>query len=282
MRVEPRCLVCTLNRGLREIERSEAPLEYKNKAMAAMARQALDQYEKGVTPAEMGTARFEENRKWLDTDGGYDELKKVSTETALQILPEFKACLEDLSLKDRFLKAFQGAIAANGFDFDLMDHSFDVSKFENFFDDFRWGIDNRESIFKAIRNGKKIIYLLDNAGEAIFDGVLIEVIKEMDTEVLLGLKERRFLNDVTKEDAEKLNLLEKADGFITTDASFFGLDDGLEEIENSGLILAKGMGNYEVLDEKIDENIVFAFIAKCLPIANRLGVKLGDGIALLR
>ncbi len=52
------------------------------------------------------------------------------------------------------------------------------------------------------------------------------------------------------------------------------MGEGFEGVEGSDLILSKGTGYYEVLEGKVDRNIVFALRAKCLPIASRLGVDL--------
>ncbi len=121
------------------------------------------------------------------------------------------------------MKAFIGATAANGFDFDSMDDSFDLSE-STFLDDFRWGSTTRG--LRSPGDGGRVVYLLDNAGESVFDGVLIEVFGEMYEEVVLDLKERRFLNDVAREDVERLGLLKEVDGVIARDAPFFGLGGG--------------------------------------------------------
>jgi uncharacterized protein with ATP-grasp and redox domains len=83
------------------------------------------------------------------------------------------------------LKAILGATAANGFDFHSMDDSLDLSK-STFLDDFRWGSTTR--VLRSPGDGGRVVYLLDNAGESVFDGVLIEVIVEMYQEVVLDLR----------------------------------------------------------------------------------------------
>ena len=54
--------------------------------------------------------------------------------------------------------------------------------------------------------------------------------------------------------------------------------DFLEEFYQADLIIAKGHGNFETLNEVVGRNIFFILKAKCEVVAKELGVNVGDSV----
>jgi len=111
-------------------------------------------------------------------------------------------------------------------------------------------INDFESFQSALTQSKStILYLGDNAGETVFDRVLIET---LDRPVTYAVKAAPILNDATREDAISAGLdqiMEIIDN--GSDAPGTLLDDCSstfrERFEKADLIIAKGQGNYESL-----------------------------------
>jgi uncharacterized protein with ATP-grasp and redox domains len=123
-----------------------------------------------------------------------------------------------------------------------------------------------------------ILYLGDNAGEIVFDRLLIEQLPcEKITFVVKG---RPILNDAVMEDAQIVGLTDMVDVIDNgSDAPGTILESCSEtfrrRFDQSDLIIAKGQGNYETLSE-VDKNIFFLVRPKCSVLARHLGREIGS------
>lgn len=129
---------------------------------------------------------------------------------------------------------------------------------------------------------ERILYLADNAGEIVFDRILIE---EMPTDRLtVGVRGRPVINDATMEDAEAVGLTgivkvidngSDAPGTILEICS----DSFTRCFEEADLVIAKGLGNYETLSNLSGKNLYFLFKAKCPVLAEDIDCEQGDIVA---
>jgi uncharacterized protein with ATP-grasp and redox domains len=132
-------------------------------------------------------------------------------------------------------------------------------------------------LFEAADNAHCILYLCDNAGEIVFDRLLIESLPtEKITVVVRGSP---VLNDATIEDAEAAGIPEVAPVFDNgSDAPGTLIRDCSEEFrgwfDRADLVIAKGQGNYETLSDA-DKDIFFLLAVKCPAIAAEIGAPLG-------
>jgi len=134
-----------------------------------------------------------------------------------------------------------------------------------------------EAMNKAVREAHSVLYLADNAGEIVFDRLLIEQLP-MD-KITLAVKGSPVINDATREDAEAAGLTERvrvidngsdAPGTVLADCS----ETFRRQFEAADVILAKGQGNYETLSE-VEADIFFILKTKCPVIAQHLDVPVG-------
>ncbi|MBF0345939.1 MAG: DUF89 family protein [Nitrospirae bacterium] len=141
-------------------------------------------------------------------------------------------------------------------------------------------VDDYESFKGALTaSSKDVLYLLDNAGEIVFDKLLIEVLIKMGKSVTAVVKGSPVINDVTWQDAQDVGLVglcrviengSDAVGTVTTLCS----SEFLEQFNADRIIISKGQGNYETLIG-CDKDIYFLFQAKCDVVARHLGLQMG-------
>jgi len=136
-----------------------------------------------------------------------------------------------------------------------------------------------ETLKEKTGRAREILYIADNAGETVFDKILIEV---MAKPVVYAVRERPVINDATTEDAKKSGLDQVAQ-VISSGCDAPGItlkrcsEEFLDPFRRADLIISKGQGNYETLSGK-QRPIFYLLMAKCSIIATDLGVKEGDTV----
>ncbi len=202
------------------------------------------------------------------------EIKKRDNEKALGILP--KVIEKVNSFHEPFLAAVKAAIAGNIMDFGACS-DYDIKKTIDSVLKKDFKINHFNQFMKDIKKASTISYLADNAGEIVFDRLLVEKIREhSDCKICFFVKKKPVINDATHEDAafaglEKINRLEIKTVWERDSRDF------LNSLEKSDLVISKGQGNYEALSE-INANIYFLLIAKCPVVARDLKVGVGDTV----
>jgi hypothetical protein len=130
----------------------------------------------------------------------------------------------------------------------------------------------------AVSQASRILYLGDNAGEIVFDRLLIDRISpENVTYVVRGAPAS---NDATMVDAEASGITEMVEVIDNgSDAPGTLLDDCSQafraRFERADLVIAKGQGNYESLSQ-VTKPIWFLLKAKCPVIARDLRCEVGS------
>ena len=123
-----------------------------------------------------------------------------------------------------------------------------------------------------------VLYLADNAGEIVFDRLLIEQMNHK--QVLVAVRAEPMLNDALLADAEFAGI-DRLAAVLTTGPGWPGAGVGncsrdfLDAFTRADVIVAKGQGNYEWLSEA-KANIFFLLMAKCPVVARDLGVEMGE------
>jgi hypothetical protein len=130
----------------------------------------------------------------------------------------------------------------------------------------------------------KILYLADNAGEIVFDRLLVERLPR--GRVTVGVRGSAVLTGATRADAEVAGLPRFAEVIGKgSDAPGTILDDCSEAFRRrfaeADLIVAKGQGNFETLSDE-PGNLYFLFKAKCPVIAGHAGLPVGTHAAMQR
>ena len=146
--------------------------------------------------------------------------------------------------------------------------------------------DENYSQFKQqLKASRHLLIFGDNAGEIVFDKLLIETIKKIHPlEITFVVRSVPTLNDATLKEAKSVGL----DKIVTVIEN--GIDGPLpgtllsrcsskvtDLVRRSDLIISKGGGNFDTLDEernRLNKNISFLLLSKCEPYYDHFGVKL--------
>ncbi|NQE44677.1 hypothetical protein C5S31_01475 [ANME-1 cluster archaeon GoMg2] len=267
------CIPCFFNQALRA-GRIATGDETKLKKLLDEIGLMLSDVPLESSPPETGMLIYEKVREITGVLDPYKELKRASTEEALALYPALKKKVEKSN--DKLLTAIRIAIAGNVIDFGV-NRNFNIEEEIAKVLKKDFAIFDYDKFKAYLNKTDKILYIGDNAGESVFDRILIETMKKP---VIYVVRETPVINDVTYEDAIQAGI-DKVATIISSGTSAPGTVLGTcnakfkEVYKNSNFVISKGQGNYEGLsDEK--HLIFFLLMAKCWVIANDIGVNEGD------
>ncbi len=135
-----------------------------------------------------------------------------------------------------------------------------------------------DGLATAVSDANAILFLGDNAGELVFDRLLLERLP-LD-KVTVAVRGAPVINDATLDDAQVAGLLELVEVIDNgSDAPGTILDDCSaafrRRFDAADLVIAKGQGNFETLSD-LEKDIFFAFMVKCPVIAREAGCDVGS------
>ncbi|RKX55956.1 MAG: hypothetical protein DRP50_01495 [Thermotoga sp.] len=204
----------------------------------------------------------------------YQEVKKNHIDKALSLYDSLKELVKKSN--DNLLTAVKFAIVGNIIDLGAV-REFDIEGEINGISESEFAISDYVKFKKCLEDADDILYLGDNAGESVFDKILIEEMKKPTKYVV---RDAPIINDVTYEDAVRSGIDEVA-AIISSGSDAPGVvldlcsDDFKKTFRDAKFIISKGQGNYEALSEE-KYPIFFLLRAKCPVIARDLGVTVGD------
>ena len=182
---------------------------------------------------------------------------------------------------DSFESRIRMAVAGNIIDFGVFSDLDIAQAIQLIRDSFSREIDlaAARKIKERMDSAKTILYLLDNCGEAVFDRIFIEPYRE---KTIIGVRGGNVINDVTEDELKNCGLDGFAKGFISNgSATIPGTmieqtsPEFQEVFQSADLIIAKGQGNFETLNES-DRPIAFLFLSKCPVVARLLNTKIKE------
>lgn len=273
------CIGCFVRQGLDAARLATGDEHIHEKVVREILRLAAE-LDMSRSPPAIGQQVHRLIRELVGKDDPYHQIKRHFNSLALKLYPELRKQI--VSSSNRFETAIRLAIAGNVIDFGVngsIDKS-DLNKAisESSSADF----DSRQirSFQDAVEQAENILYLADNAGEIVFDRLLIEQLPY--EKVTVVVKGKPVINDATMEDAELAGLPKiveviengsDAPGTILETCSILLRC----HFETADVVIAKGQGNYETLSD-LDKNIFFMLKAKCPVIARDLGCEVGEMI----
>ncbi len=142
-----------------------------------------------------------------------------------------------------------------------------------------FAINDLVSLRNALAKSASVLYLADNAGETVFDKVLIET---LEIPVIYVVKAGPIINDATHEDAVAAGIDQVAKIIDNGSNAPGTLLDQCSKVfckrfAQADLIIAKGQANYESLSNSTAP-IFFLLQAKCNVIARDLGIAEGSSV----
>ena len=226
------------------------------------------------TPAETGYHVHRIVREMTGVRDPYRRVKEKATRNALQLLPRLREIVARAA--DPLDQAVRIAIAGNIIDFAPgVQFTLEATLERVLHQPF--AINDLEALRRALSKAQRVFYLADNAGETVFDRVLIEILEQP---VIYAVKGGPTLNDATQEDAIAAGLEEVAEIVSTgSDAPGTVLEyctPAFRQLyDEAELIIAKGQANHEALDEG-DRRLFFLLQVKCSVLGREIGVEPGS------
>ena len=287
MRTYLDCIPCFYRQAL-EAARIAGANEIIQKKIIDELSQLIPDFSLDANPPEMGRTIYTLVRKITGVKDPFKEIKENSNKFALKLYPELKQ--EINNSEDKLLTAIKLSIAGNVIDYGVKNSLKAGEEINDIFNkDFKNNAKSNKTVFRyqefkeILSKVNHIIYLADNAGEVVFDRLLIEELTEkLRKQVIYVVRGKPIINDALIEDAIfcRINKVAKiissgsdAPGTIMKYCS----SEFKELYQNAELIISKGQGNYESLSEE-DKSIFFLFKAKCPVIAKDIGCEVGDMI----
>lgn len=234
------------------------------------------------TPPAMAQTIHRIIREELDHADPYVQIKADSTRLALRLAEEAKGVID--SSIDPFRMAVRFSIAGNIMDFALV-ANWNRLNLADFIEETRLrSLDDGavEKLRSAVAEAENILFLGDNAGETVFDRLLIE--QMLGKKVVYAVKSAPVINDATLAEARAAGLHEVAELVENgSDAPGTILDDCSGEFcryfEDADLVIAKGQANYETLSS-VTRPVFFLTQVKCPVIGRDLGEPVGSWVVL--
>jgi len=273
------CIPCFVRQALDSVRLATDDEKIQEQVVREVLRLASD-LDMSQSPPVIGQQIHRSIRELTGSNDPYRELKQRYNRLALRMCDELK---ERVRTSENPLEtAVRLAIAGNIIDLGVKT-SIKESEIEKIINDsLTADFDSRqiEEFRNAVNQAEQILYLADNAGEIVFDRLLIEQLPA--EKVTLVVKGKPVINDATMEDAEFAGLTEIVE---VIDNGSDGPGTILESCSSAfrsrfstaDLAIAKGQGNYETLSD-VDKNIFFILKAKCPVIASDLGCEVGEMI----
>lgn len=274
------CVPCIIKQITNTLKISSCSDKISRKVIFRVLKK-LENIDYNLSPAANSDIAYIVFREVTGIKDPYYDLKRRYNRLALKIYPELEKVVD--SAEDRLYTAVKIAVSGNVIDFGIdikKANTIDLNKIIGDLSKMTLAIDSYNRFKESLENSTNILYIADNAGEIVFDKIFIKELVKLNKKVVLTVKSDPIINDATMEDAVEANFYSLA-RVIETGNGCIGInmndssDTFLEEFQKADLIIGKGHGNFETLDET-DANIFFLLRAKCENVAKELGVRCLD------
>ncbi len=235
--------------------------------------QQLAEQDPATSPSEISGLLWQHLRGSLRVDDFYETFKLDSNKLAFSMLDDLRKLAAQAD--DPLEMALKVSAAGNIIDvihvgeYDLWQEV--VEKIEQ-----PLCAETVRAFKDALVRAHSVLYLADNAGETVFDRVLIET---LDRPVAYAVKSGAILNDATYADALAAGIDQVAE-IIETGSRLPGTvltrctPEFNQRFRQADLVIAKGQANYETLDQEGDR-VFFLLRIKCPIISREIGYPVG-------
>jgi uncharacterized protein with ATP-grasp and redox domains len=278
LKVEPECESCLLARAQVQTYQATTNPALRFRCLAEVTKLLNREFKPTSVAADLGTKRDRIIRKLTGNNDPYKYNKNLANNAALKMLPHLKKMVEaGYNQQERFKKACLCAIVGNIMEFDIPGHKFTLKNLATCMRQAAKDlvIDDIDKAYELTKKANSVLFLADNAGEIVFDMLLVEQLKNMGLKVTYVVKGGPVINDATMEDVKISGMDKLADEVITTGTDAVGLlkkevsPEFLKIYDVAELVFAKGMGYAETLTEyKLTKPHFLMFRTKCVPVAN--------------
>lgn len=292
MKIHTPCIQCIIMVRMREIMNSVKEHDRSIKLQTRLLKIAYEEFTRNNELTIIATNIFNRMiRLAPEIISYYKRLKRKAIDEAWKSIDEYRSYLKKFSGYEEFRLAVKISIAGNAFDTGIAGYEPPDKISIDQILSTPLIIDHTIEIYNYLAEGnKKILWLFDNAGEAVLDTLLADIIQSYGNRVVGVAKEDPgFQNDLTLSDAYYAGLDRIFDEIISTkySGSSIHLDHISGELKThlkeADLIIAKGMAHYEYISTiDLGKPVAHLLTPKCEPVAEASGGVKGYYIAYLR
>lgn len=284
------CIPCFFRQALEFSRLSGAGEKVQRRSLDAVARE-VPRLSLEASPPEIAGIIHARLRKVTGSEDPYYGIKQKSNVLALSVYDKLKKKV--VRARDPLLMAAELAIAGNIIDYGVkgsLNVEAELARILNM--ESKAIKRERRLLFdysgfqRTLSKVNTILYLGDNAGETVFDRVLIEEIKNMDNgkKIIYAVKEGPIINDALAEDARFCGI-DKLAGIVSAGCAAPGAvlsscsKEFLRIYKEADMVISKGQGNFEALS-CAGRDIFFMFMTKCAIVAREIRSNIGDIVLL--
>jgi hypothetical protein len=283
MRPSFECLRCLVNVRLREVESSNASREVKLGVARRLLNILESEFDYNAEITHLATKLYNTVVGALpDVADYYRGVKRELNRLALENLASHVEYAGRMSGLSRFRYLVKLSALGNLIDLGVAGHNpitpLDLKP--GVVESHGFCLDYTEDFHRLVsRGGLRVLWLFDNAGEAVYDTLLISELRRLGNTVWGLVKdEPGFQNDITLDDALYIGLDKVLDRVLTYGCKCSTIHmegvggEARMAVREADVIVSKGMSHYEYLSElNLGKPVVFILIPKCTPIASSIG-----------
>lgn len=283
MKASAECIYCIMNKTYelfcKYVEDEEERFIFTKELLISMSS-----YPDDMTAPYLNSQVMKILKEKVNVNDLYIEEKETYNNKILSIEEDIMNNIE--RSKDKLLSGLKYSMVGNFIDFGAMKNVDDNILNEIIDTALKQDVDiSIYNMFKKeILEAEKLCYILDNAGEVVFDKMFIKIIRELNRDVKIDIIVRGepILNDVTYKDAISVGIdkygkiIENGTGIPGTDLREVN-EETKKSIFESDVVIAKGQGNFETLCG-VDANIYYIFLCKCDMFVRRFDIKKYEGV----
>jgi hypothetical protein len=271
------CLPCFVAQAISALERCGLDEPAFQETMRAVLGE-LARVDFAVPPPAVVRNLYRLIRQATGTTDPYAAEKQHSNRLAHALAEKFRGKIE--ASEDGFTARLKLALAANSIDYGRYGRLQEDDVLEAMETALAAPVDPdaAAALRRAVAEADRILYLCDNAGEIVFDRLLIEVLPR--EKIIAVVRGTPVINDATLEDARATGLTEVVRVMDNgSDAPGTLLETCSPAFRDcfaaADLVIAKGQGNFETLSETRGKRIFFLLKVKCPLIARDIGQPTG-------
>jgi uncharacterized protein with ATP-grasp and redox domains len=282
MQIQPQCVTCLIaqmERAYRKFRPNASAAEIVNFQKKVM--QKISALETSASPyyGQLAYTTLNESLGQVDP---YRALKTHYNQIVEKFIPSLEKMIQNAS--NPVLMAISLSILGNTIDFGT-NHEIDLESDLARFSLDTLAINDYAEFFEILQNAKVVLIIGDNAGEIVLDRLMIKTLKSAypEKKFIYAVRGGPVINDATIEDADEVkfhDLCEVVEGAACPGVILDQASRGFQQayLQGADLIISKGQGNFESLDDMNHSQapIFFCLKLKCELVAQAFHKPLGS------
>jgi len=280
MQMRNECAACILNQVIRVTEYLGMDKEKSDLIFKEALKKTFETGYSGMTPPLYSGKIYDAVSGLTGNKDPYKKLRKEQNDLVLDNIQFFRnriSVSDDPLFTSLFYSLLGNIIDYGGVEI------FDTDQIFSDIDGIEINVNDYDKLKERLVKAGSILIISDNAGEAVFDMLLMEQLKQKfpELKIIYGVRSGPAINDIIKEDAEYIGIGDHAE-IIETGSTYAGTmishsDPGFIEIYKSAdIVISKGQGNFETLEMETEKDIFFVFKVKCRIVADHSGLPMNS------